>query len=68
VHGGHEAFDNAEFVIDDLGEWCQTVSRAAGVGDDSLVAGVCLMVDSHDEHGDVVLWWGRDDYLLGSAT
>lgn len=52
VNGRHEAFDNAEFVVQDLGDGGQAVGRAGRVGKDSL-ARVGLVVDPHDKHG---LW------------
>lgn len=33
VHGGHERLDDAELVVDDLGEGGEAVGRARGVGD-----------------------------------
>lgn len=48
----HERFDNSEFVVNDLGEWSQTVSGARSIGQDrfTIVFGV---VDTHDKHGSV---------------
>lgn len=33
VDGGHQGLDDTELVVDDLGEGCQAVGRAGGVGD-----------------------------------
>lgn len=33
VDGGHQGLDDTELVVDDLGERCQAVGRAGGVGD-----------------------------------
>ena len=33
MYGGHQTFDDAVVVVDDLGQGSETVSRAGGVGD-----------------------------------
>jgi hypothetical protein len=66
VDGGHEALNDSEVVVDDLGERCQAVGGARGVGDDVEVGLVGLLVDTHDEHGGIG-GWGRDDNLLGAT-
>lgn len=66
VDGGHEALNNGEVVVDDLGERCQAVGGARGVGDDVDVGLVGLLVDTHDEHRGIG-GWGRDDNLLGAT-
>ena len=55
VHGGHEALDNAEVVVDDLGDGGQAVGGAGGVGDELHVGGVLVEVDAADEHRGIVL-------------
>lgn len=67
VDGGHEAFDDAELVVEDLGERSQAVGGAGGVGDDLGALGIVgLEVDTADEHRSVS---GRssDDDLLGTT-
>lgn len=66
MDGGHEALNDGEVVVDDLGERCQAVGGARGVGDDVDVGLVGLLVDTHDIHGGVG-GWGRDDNLLGAT-
>ena len=64
MNGGHEAFDDAEAVIDDLGHGSQAVGGAGGVGNELHVGGVLVEVDAADEHGGVVLCGaGHDDDL-----
>jgi len=66
VDSGHEALDDAELVVDDLGEGSQAVGGARGVGDDGGLAVVRLLVDTHHVHGGIGRG-GRDDDALGAA-
>mmetsp|Transcript_18044 Transcript_18044/g.56190 ORF Transcript_18044/g.56190 Transcript_18044/m.56190 type:complete len:490 (-) Transcript_18044:63-1532(-) len=66
VHGGHEALDDAELLVDDLGEGREAVGRARRVGEDVDVLGVRRMVHAHHEHGRVG-GRRRDDHLLRAA-
>jgi len=66
VDGGHQALDDTELVMDDLGERCQAVGCARSVGDDGVLGVICVQVDTTDEH------WGisgrsGDDNLLGAT-
>jgi hypothetical protein len=54
MNGRHEAFDNAELLVQDLGEGSQAVGRAGRIGKDSL-ARVGRVVDTHDKHRLVVV-------------
>lgn len=67
VYGGHETLLDTEVVIDDLGEGCQAVGGARGVGHDLDVFGVALVVHAHHEHGGVVGRGSREDDLLGTT-
>ena len=53
--------------MENLGNWGEAVGCARGIGDDSHVRGILVVVDSHHEDWGRVLWWGRDDSLLGSS-
>ncbi len=68
VDGGHQALDDAELVVEDLGQRAQAVRGARGVGDDVLAAVVLVVVDA--EHDGDVLVAGRrgDDDLLGAGV
>ncbi len=66
VDGGHETLNDAEVVVDDLGEGSQAVGGARGVGDDGGLAVVGLIVDTHHVHGGIGRG-GRDDDALGAA-
>ena len=55
VDRGHEAFDNAEVIVDNLGDRGQAVGGAGGVGNELHVGGVLVEVDAADEHRGVVL-------------
>ena len=66
VDGGHETLDDAEVVVDNLGEGSQAVGGARGVGDDGGLAIVGLLVDAHHVHGGIRRR-GRDDDALGAT-
>ncbi|GMT15539.1 hypothetical protein PFISCL1PPCAC_6836, partial [Pristionchus fissidentatus] len=67
VHGGHQTLNDAEVVVDDLGEGREAVGRARGVGDDVVVGRVVqLVVDAHHVHGGISRG-SRDDDFLGAS-
>jgi len=68
VHGGHQALDDAEVVVDNLGNGSQAVGGATGVGDNVVAGIVLLVVDAHHIHGGISRGSGDDDLLgtLGS--
>lgn len=66
MNGAHETFDDAKFVVDNLGEWCKAVSGAGGVGDDAVFGVVCIKIDTTDKHG-CICRGSRDDDLLGTT-
>ncbi len=66
MDSGHEALDDLEVVVDDLGERGEAVGRARRVGDDRVLRVVRLVVDAHDVHRGVGRRGGDDD-LLGAA-
>ena len=66
VDGGHQTLNQPVLVVDDLGEWCETVGGARGVGDDLDLGLVLLVVHAHDEHR-CIGGWGGDDDLLRAA-
>ncbi len=68
MHGGHEALDDAEVVVDDLGKRSQAVGGAGRVGDELHVGGVLIQVDAADEHGGVVLGGAGHDDDLGAGV
>lgn len=51
MNGGHQPFDDAEPVVNDLGERSETVGGAGGVGNHLQIGGVSPVIDPHDEHG-----------------
>ena len=67
MHGGHETLDNAELVVDDLGERSQAVGGAGGVGDNGHAGIVLVQVDAADEHRSVVLAGAGEDNDLGAG-
>ena len=68
VDGGHQALDDAELVVEHLGQRAEAVRGARRVGDDVLAAVVLVVVDA--EHDGDVLVGGRrgDDDLLGARV
>ena len=55
VNGGHQAFDDAEVVVENLCHGSQAVGGAGSVGNELHVRGVLLEVDAADEHRGVIL-------------
>lgn len=66
MDGGHQTFDDAEIVVDDLGERSQAVGRAGCIGDDLVLGIVRIQVDTTNEHWSIS-GRGRDDDLLGAT-
>jgi len=66
VDGGHETLDDAELVVDNLGERSKAVGGARGVGEDIGAAVIGLLVDAHHVHGGIGRGGGDDD-LLGTT-
>lgn len=66
MDGGHQTFNDAELVVDDLGERSQAVGRTRSVGDDFVLGLVRIQIDAANEHGGVSGGSGDDD-LLGAA-
>ena len=68
MDGGHQAFDDAEVVVDDLGDRGQAVGGAGSVGNELHVGGVLVEVDAADEHRGVVLRGAGHDDDLGAGV
>ena len=66
MNGGHEATDDAELFIENLGNRGKAVGGAGSVGDD-LLASVGLVVHAVHEHRSSVLRRSRHDDLLGTS-
>ena len=66
VHGRHQTFDDAEPIVDNLGERRKAVCRARGVGDDVDVRGILFFVDAQNKHG-CIGRGSRDDDLFRAA-
>ena len=67
VDGGHETLDNAEFLIEDLGNRSQAVGGAGSVGDNVLGTIVYFVVNAHNDGGIFVLGRSGNDDLLGAS-
>ena len=68
VDGGHQTFDDAEFVVQHFGKRRKAVRRTRRVGDDVLAAVVLVVVDAEHD-GDVGVGGRRgDDHLLGAGV
>ena len=68
VYGGHESLDDAEVIVNDLGQRSQAVGGAGSVGNELHVGGVLVEVDAADEHGGVVLRGAGHDDDLGAGV
>jgi len=66
VHGCHQTLDDAEPIVDDLGEGREAVCRARGIGDDVDIRGIFLFVDAQYKHG-CIGGGSRNDDLLRAA-
>lgn len=62
----HKALNNAEVVVDDLGERSQAVGCAGGVADNVQIGCVLSVVHAHHKHWSIS-GWGGDDDLLGTT-
>lgn len=73
VHGdsmdsSHESLLNSPVVVEDLGHGSQAVGSAGSVGYDVHVAGVEIVVNSHNKNGRLITGRGRQDDFLGSTS
>ena len=66
MNGGHEATDDAELFVENLGDRSEAVGGAGSVGDD-LLTSVGLVVNTIDEHRSCILGRSRHDDLLGTS-
>lgn len=66
VHSRHKTFDNLEIVMDHLGERCQAISGAGGVGDYFVAWVIGVQVHADDEHW-CVSRRGGDNNFLGTT-
>ena len=69
VDGGHDSGDDAEGVLQDLGDGREAVGGAARVGDDVVFGRVVLAFVDAEHQGDVFVGGGGgdDDFLHGRA-
>jgi len=68
VNGGHETLGDAPVVVENLGDGSQAVGGAGSVGNEVHVAGVLVVVNTHNEHGGVVLSRSRHNNLLSTGS
>ncbi|KAF4522455.1 hypothetical protein B566_EDAN002539 [Ephemera danica] len=66
VNSGHEALNNLEVVVDDLGQGSEAVGGARSIGNDLHARVVLLKVHANNEHGCIGTGCG-DDHLLGAS-
>ena len=68
MNGGHQAFHNAELVVDHLSERRQAVGGAGGVGHNLHILGVLVEVDAAHKGGSILILRGSgDNDLLGAG-
>jgi hypothetical protein len=68
VDGSHETFDDSEFLIEHLSNWCKAVGCARGIGDDVLRSSVLIVVNTVDICGGAILSGSREDNFLGTTS
>ena len=68
MHRGHQALDNAELLMHNLGQGSQAIGGAGRVGDHGVAALVVGVVHAHHVHGHRILRGCGDDHLLGAAA
>ncbi len=67
MHCRHQAFDDAELVIENLGNRSQAVRGAGGIGDNFHVGLIRLVVHAHHKHGCIIFNRSCDDHALGAG-
>ena len=69
MNGGHEAFDNAEVVVDNLCHRSKAVGGAGSIGNELHIRSVLLKVYTADEHRGVILCRaGHDNDLCAGVN
>ena len=66
MHRGHQAIDDAEVVVEHLGDRCQAIGGAAGIGN-HVLARVAAVVHAHHEHWCGVLGGSAHHHTLGAG-
>mmetsp|Transcript_63592 Transcript_63592/g.110920 ORF Transcript_63592/g.110920 Transcript_63592/m.110920 type:complete len:211 (+) Transcript_63592:306-938(+) len=67
MHGCHQALLDAIVLVDDLCERGQAIRCARSIGNNSVRGLVLGVVHTNDVDGNCILWWRRDDDLLGTT-
>lgn len=67
VDGGHEAFFDAEVVVEDFCNWCQTVGSTRSVGNNIVSHWIVFVVVYSENHCEVCFFAGSADEHLLSA-
>ena len=65
MNGRHEAFDNAKFFVNHLGQGSEAIGGTRGIGQDRF-SGILSVIDTHDKHGSI-LAGSRNNDTLGAA-
>ena len=68
MNGGHEAFDDAEVVVQDLRHGGEAVGGAGSGGGDGEIGAVGLVVDAVNEHRGLVLRGGAHQHELRAGV
>src|SRR5579863_6459754 len=67
VDGGHQAGDDAEFVIEDLGHRCETIGGTGCAADDGLAAIEDIVVNVENDGLKVAGRWSGNDDAFGAG-
>ena len=68
MNSRHEAVDNAELIVENLGKWCKTIGCARSIGNDVVLCRIIKMLIDSDDKGRILISCGsRNDNLLGAG-
>ena len=67
MNSGHETFSDAEVIVQDFSDGCETVSSAGRIRNNLHVRVVLISIDTHNKHGGVIFRWSRKDDFLSTA-
>jgi len=58
VDGGHQTFNNTVMIVQNFGDWGQTIGGATGIAYNILRWIIIFMIDSQNIGGCVIFGWG----------
>jgi hypothetical protein len=67
MHCGHQTMTDSKGIMNNFGQWGQTVRGTRRIADDLQVVRVLCMVDTHHKHWGVIFRRRRHNHLLSAA-